>query len=115
MIGVGVWGAYRTQDVVAKIFLIGIPVSIFFATEFEHSILNHFALAAGIWTGGDYTWGKAWLKNLVSVTLGNIIGSMLLQGMVYWYASGMQTWVGPGKWKKPHGTYRDLIRAVRDT
>ena len=35
--------------------------------------------------------------------------------MVYWYASGMQTWVGPGKWKKPHGTYRDLIRAIRDT
>ncbi len=115
MIGMGVWGAYRTQDVVAKIFLIGIPVSIFFATGFEHSIVNHFALAAGIWAGGDYTWGEAWLKNLVPVTLGNIIGSMLLQGMVYWYASGMQTWVGPGKWKKPHGTYRDLIRAIRDT
>lgn len=115
MIGMGVWGAYRTQDMVAKIFLIGIPVSLFFAIGFEHSIVNHFALSAGIWAGGDYTWGEAWLKNLVPVTLGNIIGSMILQGMVYWYVSGMQTWVGPGKWKKPHGTYKDLIRALRDT
>ena len=115
MIGMGVWGAFRTQEVIAKIVLIGIPVSIFFATGFEHSIVNHFALPAGIWAGADYTWGEAWLKNLVPVTLGNIIGAMLLQGMVYWYAGGMQSWVGPNKWKQPHGTYRDLVRAIRDT
>ena len=115
MIGMGVWGAFRTQEVVAKILLIGIPVSIFFATGFEHSIVNHFALSAGIWAGADYTWGEAWLKNLVPVTLGNIIGAMLLQGMVYWYAGGMQSWLAPGKWKQPHGTYKDLVRAIRDT
>jgi formate/nitrite transporter len=115
MIGMGVWGAFRTQEVIAKILLIGIPVSIFFATGFEHSIVNHFALSAGIWAGADYTWGEAWLKNLVPVTLGNIIGAMLLQGMVYWYAGGMQSWLAPGKWKQPHGTYKDLVRAIRDT
>lgn len=115
LIAMGVWGAYRTKEIMSKILLIGIPVSVFFAIGFEHSIVNHFALAAGIWAGGDYTWGEAWFNNLVPVTLGNIIGAMLLQGMVYWYAGGMQTWIGPGKWKKPHGTYRDLARAIRDT
>lgn len=115
MIGMGVWGAFRTQEVIAKVVLIGIPVSVFFATGFEHSIINHFALSAGIWAGGEYTWGEAWLKNLVPVTLGNIIGAMLLQGMVYWYTGGMQSWLGPDKWKQPHGTYRDLARAIRDT
>lgn len=115
LIAMGVWGAYRTKEIMSKILLIGIPVSIFFAIGFEHSIVNHFALAAGIWAGGDYTWGEAWFKNLVPVTLGNIIGAMFLQGMVYWYAGGMQVWLGPGKWKKPHGTYRDLLAAIKNT
>ena len=115
LIAMGVWGAYRTKEIFSKILLIGIPVSVFFAIGFEHSIVNHFALAAGIWAGGDYTWGEAWFNNLVPVTLGNIIGAMILQGMVYWYVGGMQVWLGPGKWKKPHGTYRDLLIAIRDT
>ena len=115
LIAMGVWGAYRTKEIMSKILLIGIPVAVFFAIGFEHSIVNHFALAAGIWAGGDYTWGEAWFNNLVPVTLGNIIGAMFLQGMVYWYVGGMQTWVGPGRWKKPHGTYRDLLRALRNT
>ena len=115
LIAMGVWGAFRTKEMIARILLIGIPVGVFFATGFEHSIVNHFALSAGIWAGGDYTWGEAWFNNLVPVTLGNIVGAMILQGMVYWYVGGMQRWTGPGKWKMPHGTYRDLARAIRDT
>ena len=115
LIAMGVWGAYRTKETVGKILLIGIPVAVFFAIGFEHSIVNHFALAAGIWAGADYTWGEAWFNNLVPVTLGNIVGAMILQGMVYWYVAGMPVWLGPDKWKKPHGSYRDLVRAIRDT
>ena len=115
LIAMGVWGAFRTKEIVGKVLLIGIPVSIFFAIGFEHSIVNHFALAAGIWAGGEYTWGEAWLNNLVPVTLGNIIGAMIFQGMVYWYIAGMPVWLGPDKWKKPHGTYKDLVRAIYKT
>ena len=115
LIAMGVWGAYRTKETVGKILLIGIPVAVFFAIGFEHSIVNHFALAAGIWAGADYTWGEAWFNNLVPVTLGNIVGAMILQGMVYWYVAGMPVWLGPDRWKRPHGSYRDLVRAVRDT
>ncbi|MBI1658319.1 MAG: formate/nitrite transporter family protein [Thaumarchaeota archaeon] len=115
LIAMGVWGAYRTKETVGKVLLIAIPVSVFFAIGFEHSIVNHFALAAGIWAGADYTWGEAWFNNLVPVTLGNIVGAMILQGMVYWYVAGMPVWLGPDKWKRPHGSYRDLVRAIRDT
>lgn len=115
LVAMGVWGAFRTKETIAKVFMIGVPVGTFFAIGFEHSIVNHFALAAGIWAGAEYTWGEAWFKNLVPVTLGNIIGAMIFQGMVYWYASGMQKWTGPGKWRRPHGTYSDLARAFRDT
>lgn len=114
LIAMGVWGAYRTKEIVGKVLLIGIPASIFFAIGFEHSIVNHFALAAGIWAGGDYTWGEAWFHNLVPVTLGNIVGAMLLHGMVHWYIGGMQVWKGPNKWKKPHGSYRDLLIAIKN-
>lgn len=115
LIAMGVWGAYRTKETVGKVLLIAIPVSVFFAIGFEHSIVNHFALSAGIWAGADYTWGEAWFNNLVPVTLGNIVGAMILQGMVYWYVAGMPVWLGPDRWKRPHGSYRDLVRAVRDT
>ena len=115
LIAMGVWGAYRTPNTAGKALLIGIPVSVFFAIGFEHSIVNHFAPAAGIWAGGEYTWGEARFSNLVPVTLGNIVGAMILQGMAYWYVAGMPVWLGPDKWKKPHGTCRDLARAVRDT
>ena len=115
LIAMGVWGAFRTKEMIARILLIGIPVGVFFATGFEHSIVNHFALSAGIWAGADYTWGEAWFNNLVPVTLGNIVGAMICHGMVYWYVGGMQKWTGSGKWRMPHGTYRDLARAIRDT
>lgn len=115
LIAMGVWGAFRTKEMIARILLIGIPVGVFFATGFEHSIVNHFVLSAGIWAGADYTWGEAWFNNLVPVTLGNIVGAMICQGMVYWYVGGMQKWTGSGKWRMPHGTYRDLARAIRDT
>ncbi len=115
MIGMGVWGAFRTTEVIAKLVMIGIPVSVFFATGFEHSIVNHFALSAGIWAGAEVTWGQAWFNNLVPVTLGNIIGAMLLQGMVYWYSGGMQTYLGKDTWKEPHGTYADLGGAIGRT
>ena len=59
--------------------------------------------------------GDAWFKNLASVKLGNIIGAIIFQGMIYWYVDGMQKWIGPGKWLRPHGTCPDLVYAFRDT
>jgi hypothetical protein len=115
MVAMAVWGAFRTQEVIAKILLISFPLGTFFATGFEHSIVNHWVLSAAIWQGADYTWGQAMWNNLVPVTLGNIIGATFFMGMVYWYTGGMQRWLGSDKWRQPHGTYRDLARALKDT
>lgn len=115
MVAMAVWGAFRTQEVIAKILLISFPLGTFFATGFEHSIVNHWVLSAAIWQGASYTWGEAMWNNLVPVTLGNIIGATFFMGMVYWYTGGMQTWLGQDKWRQPHGVYRDLGRALKDT
>jgi formate transporter len=115
MVAMSVWGAFRTQEVVAKILLISFPLGTFFATGFEHTIVNHWVLAAAIWQGADFTWGEAIWNNLVPVTLGNIIGATFFMGMVYWYTGGMQRWLSSDKWKQPHGSYKDLARAFKDT
>jgi formate transporter len=115
MVAMSVWGAFRTQEVIAKILLISFPLGTFFAIGFEHSIVNHWVLASAIWQGAEFTWGEAWWNNLVPVTLGNIIGALFFMGMVYWYTGGMQTWLGSEKWRQPHGLYRDLARALKDT
>ena len=49
--------------------------------------------APGFWesigkTGADYaglTWGNFILKNLVPVTIGNVIGGAVMVGAVYWF------------------------------
>jgi formate/nitrite transporter len=115
MVCMSVWGAFRTQEVIAKILLISFPLGTFFAIGFEHAIVNHFVLSAALWQGADYTWGQALWNSLVPVTLGNIIGGTFFMGMVYWYTGGLQTWLGPDKWKLPHGTYRDLAKALKST
>jgi len=39
----------------------------------------------------------------------------LLVPYFYWYTGGMQTWLSPEKWRQPHGIYKDLARALKDT
>ena len=58
---------------------------------FEHSIANMYYLMVGIFSNSIY-WvgdaavnlGAALTKNLLPVTLGNLVGGMAI-GIVYWY------------------------------
>jgi len=79
------------------------PVSAFVAAGFEHSIANlyfvpvalfHRLLArAGFWrttstTADAYrtiTWERFFVRNLIPVTLGNIVGGAVLVGLTYWF------------------------------
>ena len=79
------------------------PITAFVAASFEHSIANMYFIPVGLlikagapgtfWaaigkTAADYsnlTWGNFFVKNLLPVTLGNIIGGAVLVGAVYWF------------------------------
>jgi formate/nitrite transporter FocA (FNT family) len=68
---------------------------------FEHCVANMYFIPAGIFaksfaeariasglSPGDLAalnWGAMWTQNLVSVTLGNIVGGGVFAGMVYFY------------------------------
>lgn len=95
LVCLAVWISYAGRTVVDKFVGILFPISAFVACGFEHCIANMFFLPMGFLmkvTGFDYT-GSADIAllnlegialNLTAVTIGNIIGGMVLVGIVYW-------------------------------
>lgn len=54
------------------------PIMIFFAQGFEHSVVNMFIIPAGMMLGARVTLADWWLWNEIPVTLGNLAGGFLL-------------------------------------
>ncbi len=94
-----VWMAMAARQTIGKIFAIFFPIMAFVAIGFEHSVANMFFIPAGLllrdWMGvappqgvapGLLTWGSFFLRNLIPVTIGNIIGGAVFVGMSYWSA-----------------------------
>lgn len=68
-----------SQTVTGKILGILFPIMAFVACGYEHSIANMFFLPLGLLADGRFLSGFLLIwKNLVPVTLGNIIGGVLL-------------------------------------
>ena len=91
LVCIAVWMSFSTKTSEGKILLVFFPIMAFVICGFEHSVANMFYLPGGILTAARYgiaaeglTWGSALLKNLVPVTLGNILGGSLLAGCGYW-------------------------------
>jgi formate/nitrite transporter len=85
LVCLAVWLAVASDDVIGKIWGIWFPIMAFVALGFEHSVANMFFIPAGIFYGADVTWSQFFIKNLIPVTIGNIIGGAFFVGVVYWY------------------------------
>ena len=81
MVTLGVVMALTSQSTAGKIAGMWLPILTFFAQGFEHSVVNMFAIPAGMLMGAGVSVGDWWLWNQVPVTLGNIIGGMVFTGM----------------------------------
>ena len=92
-----VWLALASKDVIGKIFACMFLVMCFIASGFEHSIANMFFIPMGILINDfsaveitaavtNLNWGSFILKNLIPVTIGNIVGGAIFVGSSYWYA-----------------------------
>ena len=99
LVCLGVWMAMSSRQTIGKIFAIFFPIMAFVAIGFEHSVANMYFVPTGIflrdWFGiavpagvdaGILNWGTFVLRNLVPVTIGNIIGGGVFVGMSYWSA-----------------------------
>lgn len=98
LVCLAVWMSTGARETVSKLFAIWFCIGLFVISGFEHSIANMYFIPAGIAAAADsglaqlagcdvsvLTVGNFLVKNLLPVTLGNILGGGLFVGMVYWF------------------------------
>ena len=101
LVCLAVWMSYGSKDLTGKIFAIFFPIWLFITSGFEHSIANMYYIPAGIMAKSNPNWVMAsklsveqladlnWVtfftKNLIPVTIGNIIGGAIFAAATYWF------------------------------
>jgi len=86
-----VYLATSAQDLTGKMVGIWFPISMFVAIGFEHSVANMFTLPAGLLSGAPLTIKEVFMKNLIPVTIGNIIGGAGIVGIGFALTFGKWT------------------------
>lgn len=102
MVCLAVWAAYSGRTTTDKILAVTMPIALFVASGFEHSVANMFMIplailikdnaGADFWAASgleeaaysDLTWSAFYVDNLLPVTLGNIVGGGVMIGVLYW-------------------------------
>lgn len=99
LVCLAVWMATGAKTTISKIFAIFFCIMLFVLAGFEHSVANMYFIPAGIMASDNdafvqlldldisgLTVGNFLIKNLLPVTLGNIVGGCVFVGMGYWFA-----------------------------
>jgi len=73
--------AMTTNSTIGKIACAWMPIFIFFAQGFEHSVVNMFIIPTGMMMGAKVTVAQWWLWNQIPVTLGNLVGGFTFTGL----------------------------------
>lgn len=102
MVCLAVWMSYSGHSLTDKIVAMLLPIGMFVASGFEHSIANMFIIPLGImirYFSPDKFWSMTHtaadnfpmltvnnfiVDNLIPVTIGNIIGGGILVSITYW-------------------------------
>jgi len=77
LVCMAVYMASFARDVTGKAVAIWLPISAFVALGLEHTVANMFLIPVGMLHGADASIKALFLRNLLPVTLGNIIGALL--------------------------------------
>lgn len=81
LVCLGVVLAMTTSSTLGKIVAAWIPISVFFAQGFEHTVVNMFLIPTGMMMGAKVTVSDWWLWNQIPVTLGNLVGGFVFTGL----------------------------------
>lgn len=81
MVCLGIVAAMTTSSTIGKIVCAYMPILIFFAQGFEHSVVNMFVIPTGMMMGAKITISEWWLWNQIPVTLGNLVGGFVFTGL----------------------------------
>ena len=81
MVCLAVVAAMTTSSTIGKIACAYMPVFIFFAQGFEHSVVNMFVIPTGMMMGANVSVAEWWLWNQIPVTIGNLVGGFIFTGL----------------------------------
>jgi formate/nitrite transporter len=81
MVCLAVVAAMTTSSTIGKIACAYMPVFIFFAQGFEHSVVNMFVIPTGMLMGANVSLAEWWLWNQIPVTIGNLVGGFIFTGL----------------------------------
>ena len=101
LVCLAVWLCFSARTTTDKILAIIPPITAFDAAGFEHSIANMYFILIALLLRGDahvlervgqpverlaqLTWAGFFLDNLLPVTLGNMVGGVVIVAAVYWF------------------------------
>ena len=81
MVTLGALLAFSSRATLGKIVAMWLPIAMFFAHSYEHSVVNMFVVPAGMLLGAPVSIGQWWLWNQIPVTLGNIAAGVVLTAL----------------------------------
>ncbi len=102
LVCLAVWLTFSARSTIDKIAAIIFPITAFVAAGFEHSIANMYFIPIGLLIKqfdpafaaktaetakldlSGLTWSAFFVNNLTPVTIGNIIGGVVLVAAIYW-------------------------------
>jgi formate/nitrite transporter len=96
LVCLAVWMMLSSRDVTGKIFAAFFPIMAFVALGFEHCVANMYFIPIGMFLKNtavaaqagldlaNLTWGGFIVKNLLPVTIGNVIGGSVFVALLYW-------------------------------
>lgn len=92
LVCIAVWMAMSAKSAGGKVGSLYLPIMLFVLCGYEHSVANMYYIPAGIFASSEYgiaAEGLGWLglvRNLIPVTLGNIVGGGVIVGGGFWLA-----------------------------
>ncbi len=85
LVNVAILLGLAAKTVSGKFLGIWFPIMAFVASGFEHSVANMYFIRMGMMLGAKVTWTQFLFWNLTPVTLGNVIGGLVLVAATYSY------------------------------
>ena len=81
MVSMGVVGAMISTSVSGKVIAMWMPIMLFFAMVFEHSVVNMFLFPSAMIMGGDFSVMDYLIWNEIPTVLGNLVGGLAFTGL----------------------------------
>jgi formate/nitrite transporter len=90
MVSMGVVGAMISTSVPGKVIAMWMPIMLFFAMAFEHSVVNMFLFPSAMMMGGAFSISDYFIWNEIPTALGNLVGGLAFTGLTL-YATHIKT------------------------